>query len=117
MNDLSISNYTTALSGLIDGKPLPAGTAKDKADGIKAAKDFESVLLEQLMEEMQKTVGKSGLLEDSTGEQVQSLFWMNLSQEIANQGGIGLWKQLYSQTSGKDDCGSPVSGCGLEQQI
>lgn len=63
----------------------------------KAARDFESVLLTKVMDEMRKTVPESGLTDDCAREQVQSLFWSNLAQDMANKGGVGLWKQLYRQ--------------------
>lgn len=74
-----------------------AAASRDAKAAEAAAKDFESILLQQVMQEMQQTVDKSGLLEDSTNDQVQSLFWMNLAQEVGSKGGIGLWKQLYQQ--------------------
>jgi Rod binding domain-containing protein len=61
----------------------------------KVAKDFEGVLLNKIMEEMKNSVPESGLLEDETSDQMQSLFWMYLSQDVADKGGFGLWKQIY----------------------
>ncbi|MCD4823812.1 MAG: rod-binding protein [Phycisphaerae bacterium] len=61
----------------------------------KAAQNFESVLINILMNEMQKTVPDSGFLSDATTKQVQGLFWQFLSQEMADNGGIGLAKDLY----------------------
>lgn len=65
----------------------------------RAAKDFESVLLQKLMEEMKDTIPDSGLLDSGVTKQVQGIFWDHLAQDIARQGGIGLWKQLYTQWS------------------
>ena len=74
-----------------------ASSAKDVQATVKAAKDFESILLHKVFEEMQHTVPKSGLLDDSATEQVQGIFWMNLAQDVAAKGGVGLWKQVYRQ--------------------
>jgi peptidoglycan hydrolase FlgJ len=63
----------------------------------KVAKDFEGVLLNKVIEEMQNSVPDSGLFEDETSKQTQSLFSMYLSQDIAANGGMGLWKQIYRQ--------------------
>jgi Rod binding domain-containing protein len=66
---------------------------------MQAAKDFESVLLQRLTEEMSHTIPDSGLLEDTGAEQVQSMFWGFLAEHVADQGGMGLWKDLYEQWS------------------
>ena len=59
------------------------------------AKDFESVLLNKLMDQMKNTIGDWGFERDGASEQVQGLFWMYLSQDVAKNGGIGLWKEIY----------------------
>jgi len=97
-----------SLSGLL----LPGGGmaalqrlagAPGRADGPqglqRAAKEFESILLQKVMEEMRGTVIDSGLLEDSTSKQFEGMFWDFLAQNVAEQGGLGLWKELYQQWS------------------
>lgn len=74
----------------------------DELSGAKkkqAAKDFESVLLTKLLDVMKDTIGDWGFDEDGTSEQVQGLFWLYLAQDIANQGGFGLWKDIYRSLS------------------
>ncbi len=66
-------------------------------DAEKAAKDFESVLLHKLMESMQRTIPDSGLLSSGITKQVQGMFWFYLAQEMADAGGVGLWKDVYRQ--------------------
>ncbi|MCL2700315.1 MAG: rod-binding protein [Phycisphaerae bacterium] len=92
-------------------RALPAAGAMDPK-AVRAAKDFESVLLNKLMEAMQATVPESGLLEDGTSKQVQSIFWSYLSQDVADKGGMGLWKDLYRQLEGSTGV-SPVSRMGI----
>ncbi len=77
------------LDGLKNG-----AAAKDAA---KAAKDFESVLLHKLMESMQRTIPDSGLLSSGVTKQVQGIFWFYLAQEMADAGGVGLWRDVYQQ--------------------
>ena len=105
-----MENIKLNLNGTI-GK---AGASKQCAAGSgsiederkkKIAKDFEGVLLNKVMDEMQNSVPESGLFEDETSKQTQSLFSMYLSQDVAAKGGIGLWKQIYAQmneTPGQD---------------
>lgn len=61
----------------------------------QVAKDFESVLLTRLMDQMKETVGDWGLEEDAASGQVQGIFWMHLAQDVAKNGGMGLWKDIY----------------------
>lgn len=73
----------------------------NKADGIseqkkiQAAKDFESVLLGKLLDEMEKSIGDWGLEESAASNQTQGIFWLYLSRHLANNGGLGLWKDIY----------------------
>jgi len=59
------------------------------------AKDFESVLLHKLLEEMKNTIGDWGFDKDGASKQVQGIFWLHLARDIANKGGFGLWKDVY----------------------
>lgn len=63
-------------------------------DMIEVAKDFESILLTQCLNEMKNTIGQWGSEKDGAGEQIDGIFWSHLGQEMGSQGGIGLWKQL-----------------------
>ena len=76
----------------------------------KAAKDFESVLIYKVLEQMRKTVPDSGLLEESGREQTESIFYMQLSQELGKQGGLGLWKQLAAQMKSHTAASSKLEG-------
>ena len=73
----------------------------NKSDGlseqkkIQAAKDFESVLLGKLLDEMKRTVGDWGLEESADSKQTQGIFLLYLSRHLANNGGLGLWKDIY----------------------
>lgn len=57
------------------------------------AKDFESIFLHQLLEVMKDTIPEPEL-EDSGSEQIQSMVWSFLAQALADQGGLGLWRQI-----------------------
>lgn len=69
--------------------------AEDPQRIREAAEGFEEVLLQKLLDEMQKTIPDGGLFNDSTTKQVQSLFNMMLAKHVASSGGIGLADQLY----------------------
>lgn len=103
MSDMSIpsmnaSDGANPLQQMLTGraKALQA-QSQDAAHLDEAAKGFESVLLNILMNEMQNTIPESDFLSDGTSRQVQGMFWQFLSEEMSNQGGIGLAKQFREQ--------------------
>jgi Rod binding domain-containing protein len=59
------------------------------------AKDFESVFINKLLDEMKNTIGDWGLEKDGTSKQIEDIFWLYLSRDIANNGGFGMWKDIY----------------------
>jgi Rod binding domain-containing protein len=85
------------------GAGLAAKTGNIQSNSVKSAddkktekiaKDFESVLLTKLLDEMKNTVG-NGLGEEEAGsEQVKGLFWLYLARDMSDKGGLGLWKDL-----------------------
>ena len=101
MNDLALP--TNAISPGLAPALAQAARAVVRADGPaggateRVAKDFESILLNRLLEEMNNTVGESGLLDDKMSKQIYGIFTYYLSQDLAQKGGLGLWKQLHMQ--------------------
>ena len=68
----------------------------------QAAKDFESVFIYKLLEEMKNTIGDWGLEKDEASRQVQGIFWLYLARDIADNGGFGLWKDVYQLMADSD---------------
>jgi Rod binding domain-containing protein len=81
-----------ALLGHLD-KPRLDGTSEETKKQV--AKDFESVLLNKLLDEMKNTIGDWGFDKDGASKQIQGIFWLYLARDIANNGGFGLWKDIY----------------------
>lgn len=81
-----------------------ADSPASQAAAVQAAKDFEGVLLQQVMQTMRETDESEGGLdgEDESSGQVKDLFWSFLSQDASNKGGMGLWKDIYRQTVGSE---------------
>ena len=50
-----------------------------------------------MLDEMKKTVGQSGLLEDSASSQMLDVGWSGLARDVAGKGGVGLWKDIVRQ--------------------
>lgn len=77
------------------GKPA-AGDAPAEAGQKQVAKDFESVLLTKLFDQVQESIGGWDVdEEDGASQQVQGLFWLHLAQDVADKGGLGLWREIY----------------------
>jgi Rod binding domain-containing protein len=78
---------------------LPDSTKKTDnlldAQKEQFAKDFESVFIEKLLDEMKNTIGDWGFEQDGASKQVQGLFWMNLARDVSKNGGMGMWKDIY----------------------
>ena len=98
MSDIGLSSMPTTPVDLGDlfgraGQAVSTHT-RTAAQTEQAAKDFESILLSKVLEEMDKTIPRSGLLEGGSMKQVRSMFWSFLARDMADKGGLGLWKQL-----------------------
>jgi Rod binding domain-containing protein len=88
----------------------PASGAAVRSDEKKqqVAHDFESVLLTRLFNQVQQSLGQWDLEEDGTSRQVQGLFWFYLAREVSDQGGVGLWKDIYQQLQQLDGVPNPA---------
>lgn len=69
----------------------------------QTAKDFESLLLNKLLDAMKTTIGDWGFEKDGTSKQVQGIFWLYLARDIANNGGFGMWKDIYQFLTDSDN--------------
>lgn len=92
-------NLIDNIHSLIPHHGPPEGAA-DAADASRLqkeqfARDFESVFLEKLLEEMKNTIGDWGFEQDAASKQIQGLFWLHLARDLSGQGGMGMWKDIY----------------------
>jgi len=87
---------------------------KSRLDGIseekkkQIAKDFESILLSELLDEMKNTIGDWGFDKDGASQQIEGIFWLYLARDIANNGGFGLWKDIYKFLTNADQTNPPA---------
>ncbi|MBN1505475.1 MAG: hypothetical protein JW955_01445 [Sedimentisphaerales bacterium] len=86
---------------IADCHPSPSPQL-DKVNGSEEqkkqlARDFESVLLTKVFDEVRQSIGQWGLGEEDDGasEQVHGLFWLYLAQDVADKGGFGLWREIH----------------------
>jgi Rod binding domain-containing protein len=61
---------------------------------VKFSKDFESVFINKLIDEMKNTVENWDEEEDGASEQMNGIFYMQLGNDIGQKGGIGMWKDI-----------------------
>jgi Rod binding domain-containing protein len=78
----------------------PKLDSASEAKKMQAAKDFESLLLNSLLSQMKDTIGNWGFEKDSASEQVDGIFWLYLARDMADKGGLGLWKNIYDSMPG-----------------
>jgi Rod binding domain-containing protein len=99
----------------ISRTPQVLNGRSDKIDNIsengkkQVAKDFESVLLNKLLDEMKNTIGGWGFDEDGPCQQIQGIFWLYLAHDMANNGGFGLWKDIYQFLTGTDRTNTTIN--------
>jgi Rod binding domain-containing protein len=78
-------------AGNVQSSDATAATAKKTE---QASKDFESVLLTKVLEGMENTVSQFSSEEEAGSEQIKGLFTLFLARDMADKGGLGLWKDL-----------------------
>ena len=94
MENIKLILTDPVLSPVPLDRPDKAGETSDSKK-VQVARDFESVFLTKLLDEMKNTIGQWDDEEDAASQQVQGLFWMYLARDIADKGGFGLWKDIY----------------------
>jgi Rod binding domain-containing protein len=81
---------------------------------MQIAKDFESVLINKMLDEMKNTIGSWGFEKDGPSDQIQGIFWLYLARDIGNNGGFGLWKDIHQFITNADR--SNAAGKSLDGQ-
>ena len=79
-----------------------AGTKDSQAEMLDAkrrevAKNFESILIEQMLRQMKETIPDSGLFDEPATGQIENMFWSFMGRNLAEQDGFGLWQQIYNK--------------------
>jgi Rod binding domain-containing protein len=61
----------------------------------KLAKEFESLLVGRILEEMNNTIGDWGMEKEQAFGQVKGIFNTFLAKHVGDNGGFGLWEEIY----------------------
>jgi hypothetical protein len=83
-------------STIVNPQSRPAERGEEEKKRL--ARDFESVLLTKLFDEVKESIGHWSFDEeedDGTSQQVHGLFWLYLAQDVADKGGFGMWQEIY----------------------
>jgi len=81
----------------------------------RIGRDFESVLLTKVFEQVQASIQDSGFDEEDGGaQQVRGLFWFYLAQDFADKGGFGLWKDIYQHIKQMEGTQAPTGSVDEE---
>jgi Rod binding domain-containing protein len=94
--------------------PVEGGEEEKK----RIARDFESVLLTKLFDEVKESIGQWGLdedEEDGASQQVHGLFWLYLAQDVADKGGFGMWQEIYQHFD--DIKGANAAGGLIDREL
>jgi len=89
--DIDMINQTRLDTVLLPSPGQSAETAQKK----QFAADFETLFIEKLLDEMKNTIGNWGFEQDAAAKQIQGLFWMYLAKDVAQNGGVGMSKDIY----------------------
>lgn len=92
-------------SELILTRPVSQPNLLDSLKGIenatdeqkkKIAKSFESILLKKVFDQVEASMGDWGVEESSVFKQIKGIFWMYLARTVEENGGLGVWKDIYA---------------------
>ncbi len=95
--DFAVSAGRLSLPLGPDPTQLTPPQLNDERSVAKAAADFESMLLSQLLKEMRQTLEPDGLFGSDGADVHGGLFDLYLSQHLASSGGFGLAHMIKQQ--------------------
>ena len=105
MENLPISNRS------LGSAPVnPAREKRIDRDKLKkSCTEFEAMVISQLFKSMRRTIIPSGFTGDGLGKGMyESLFYQEISQRLANGGGIGLGKIIYQRIIEQEERRGPT---------
>ncbi len=86
---------TEAVSQPIVPEKIEKTDAVSQARKKQVARDFESVFIVKLLDEMKNTIGEWGFEKDAASRQTEGIFWLYLARDVAENGGLGMAKDIY----------------------
>jgi len=76
-----------------------ADASKADLDELRnVAQKFEGIFVQQILKQMQETIENASFdPEDGAGKQVHGMYCTFMADAISQQGGFGMWEQIYEQ--------------------
>jgi flagellar protein FlgJ len=104
MSDFSgISNFMLPSQPLASQIRDPKGSKNKSATLDQACRDFESVFINYMLQQMRRTVPRDGLFNGGQAEQIYTSMLDNeTAKSISRQGGLGLADLLREQLSSQE---------------
>jgi flagellar protein FlgJ len=92
------------------GLQTVSGNNEKKLEQLRAAaKHFEGIFIHQILKQMQETIENASFdPEDNAGKQVHSMYSTFMADAISQQGGFGMWEQIYDQLLQSQDLGQEL---------
>ena len=118
MADSSLLPITPAAGGanevLFEAMKKSAAAAGSDGKLMQAAKEFEAILVTQMLQVMRQSVPKSELLEEDPGRDTYyQMLDIEIGKQAARRGSLGLAETLYRQLGGKIEPVGKGSGAAV----
>lgn len=99
-NRLTTSKQDKVTSTSFEDTLKQAEEQQDDKALREACREFEEYFVNQMFQEMRKTVHSSGLIPKSQGEKIfEDMLYEEYSKEIAKEQGIGIAQMMFEQLS------------------
>jgi Rod binding domain-containing protein len=100
-------NKTNGAQSLNMGREASTTPNNKENELMEVAKQFEALLIHQMLKAMRKTVQKSELLNSFSLQQYESMMDEEIANEMAKHKGIGLADSLFYQLSRLENASNP----------
>lgn len=104
-----------ALAARFEGATPAAVAEMSDLKKQRLAKDFESLLLTRLLNEVKASIGACSFDDDAGSDQIHGMFWGFLAEDVADKGGFGLWQDIYQHL--KDLEGGSPAGALMDKEL
>ena len=102
-----LRNLENQVRTLVNSRPQDSGSGSRDEKLMGVAKQFESLLIHQMLKSMRQTVKHSDLLNSFSLQQYESMLDEQIAEEVAEHKGIGLADMLYNQLRQLDEAANP----------
>ncbi|HOK65225.1 MAG TPA: hypothetical protein PLV55_00290 [Anaerohalosphaeraceae bacterium] len=119
----SVSSPSLTAAERLGARQKSAGRTKELEE---TAKQFEGILLQQVFKQMKEATESLEVNDEEEGEetgfgeQIQSMFWMFLGEQVSREGGVGLWKEMVQQWMKEEsfrDAADSAGPAGLDERL